>query len=64
MTAPCARCGYVHSEHTATAAVGRFSWPTPMYRADYAGSPLRPTRTEAHTDMCDHYATLPKENDR
>ena len=64
MRPPCARCGYVHSEHTATAAVGLFSRPTPMYRARYAGSPLRPTRAAAHADMCDHYATLPKENDR
>lgn len=64
MRPPCARCGYVHSEHTATAAVGRFSWITPMYRARYAGSPLRATRTAAHADMCDHYATIPKENDQ
>lgn len=63
MRPPCARCGYTHSLYGSTSATGRFSWITPMYRARYAGSPLRPTRAAAHADMCDHYATLPKEID-
>lgn len=57
---PCSRCGYTHTLYGSTSAIGLFSRQSPRYRADYAGSPLRATRAEAHTDMCDHYAT--KEN--
>ncbi len=51
---PCPRCGYVHTLHTATSAVGRFT-STPRYRARHDDAPLRDTREEAHRDACDYY---------
>ncbi|QIK83004.1 hypothetical protein [Sanguibacter sp. HDW7] len=57
----CERCDRKHSLYRGTYAVGLFSLLVPLYRADYDGSPRRATRAEANADMCDHYATLPKE---
>lgn len=54
----CPKCKHLHSEMTATSRVGRFSLSTPVYRARYTGAPLRPTRAEAHNDMCEHLQSL------
>ena len=47
----CPACSHIHTS-TDARGVDRFA-PTPhVYRADFPGAPLRPTRAEAVADMC------------
>lgn len=47
----CQRCNRTHATDEVRVAGSRFTRPT-TYRAQYDGSPIRPTREEAQQDLC------------
>lgn len=54
MEPPCPDCGYIHGIPN-THALDRLDPDGSQgYIADYPGSPIRPTRTEAEQDWCDY----------
>ena len=55
MRPPCPRCG---RGHVPSAAVGRFTWVVPMYRALHDGAPLRDSREKADRDQCDRNVSM------